>query len=161
MAKYSRVGNGKAPEYCTLEGCGNKHWAKGFCGTHYRMNRLYGDPRGMGRSDPEKIRQRRTEFYWTNVDKQAGGECWQWLRKPTPQGYGQLRWLTGRKHAHQVAYELAYGALPVGTEIDHLCHTPECRPEKASKCPHRLCCNPAHLKATARAENVRRGNRWR
>lgn len=31
-------------EYCTVEGCGRKHWAKGFCGRHYRRWSKNGDP---------------------------------------------------------------------------------------------------------------------
>lgn len=29
---------------CSIEGCGKPHWAKGFCGTHYRRFERTGDP---------------------------------------------------------------------------------------------------------------------
>ncbi len=45
---------------------------------------------------------------------------------------------------HRVTYETFVGPIPEGLEIDHLCR-------------NRLCCNPVHLEAVTRKENVRRG----
>lgn len=55
-------------------------------------------------------------------------------------GYGEFH-RDGRAHgAHRVSYELSYGAIPTGMEIDHTCHNPPC-------------VNPGHLRATTHAQN--------
>jgi hypothetical protein len=65
-------------------------------------------------------------------------------------GYGKVvvAWReTGapvRRLAHRVMYELTKGLIPKGLDIDHLCR-------------RRSCCNPEHLEAVTRKENVRRG----
>ena len=46
--------------------------------------------------------------------------------------------------AHRVAYEKAYGPIPEGLVIDHLCR-------------NGLCVNPEHLEAVTRKENILRG----
>ncbi len=74
--------------------------------------------------------------------------CLLWLGNATPLGYGMIKigGRDGRKlYAHRVAYELAKGPIPAGTEIDHLCRVA-------------CCINPAHLEAVAHGVNVRRGN---
>jgi hypothetical protein len=39
--------------------------------------------------------------------------------------------------------------------VDHLCHTSEC--DLGDGCPHRACCNPAHLDPKTQQENTLRG----
>jgi hypothetical protein len=87
--------------------------------------------------------------------------CWIWQRSVI-NGYGQVGWDEGGQHfrvlTHRVMYETANGAIPDGLTIDHTCHDPRsCKPDKASDCPHRRCCNPAHLRLATRGENVLRG----
>lgn len=104
--------------------------------------------------------------YHANVDQRDPDECWPWLRAPCKLGYGQIMWLDGRVwYVHRVAYLLAYGDIPGSDdpadpiEIGHLCHDPEvCR--EAATCPHRSCCNPAHLTAKRRSENPGRLAKW-
>jgi hypothetical protein len=62
-------------------------------------------------------------------------------------GYGRLQ--EGRRSArlglaHRIAYESAYGAIPPGLTIDHLCRNPSC-------------VNVAHLEAVTSRENTMRG----
>lgn len=51
----------------------------------------------------------------------------------------------GRKeYCHRITYVRAFGPIPSGLEIDHLCR-------------NRACCNPFHLEAVTHAVNMARG----
>ena len=68
-------------------------------------------------------------------------------RKPRQDGYGKLR--VGRKtvYLHRRAYEIWFGPIPKGMQIDHLCR-------------NRACCNPNHLEVVWPSTNIRRGIGW-
>lgn len=76
---------------------------------------------------------------------QTGCLEWQGVRSRT--GYGYIG-SGGRGQrtlwVHRVAYELAYGPIPEGLVIDHLCRV-------------RHCVNAEHLEAVTAKENLRRG----
>lgn len=78
------------------------------------------------------------ERFWSKVDK--SGECWTWTRALNGYGYGAA-WFEGRmKGAHRVSYELHYGTIPEGLQVDH-------------KCWNRACVNPEHLQLVSNAAN--------
>ncbi len=84
-----------------------------------------------------------TRFY-SKVTIVNGVECWPFTGYINPKGYGQFK-LAGRtRMAHQVAYELAYGPVPPGLEVDHTCNNP-------------ACVRFEHLEAVTHEENMRRG----
>ena len=92
-------------------------------------------------------------------DPESG--CRIWLGAKNSSGYG-LRKVGGGdpvpKYVHRLAYEEAYGPIPDGFEIDHLCSaepglTDEQRVER------RACCEPTHLEAVPKIENTRRSSR--
>ena len=72
--------------------------------------------------------------------------CWEWKGYVAPHGYGAIK-QPGRASkllAHRVSYEMIYGPIPRGRQIDHLCRV-------------RRCINPAHLEAVTSRENTLRG----
>ncbi|MBX9587871.1 MAG: HNH endonuclease [Hyphomonadaceae bacterium] len=76
-------------------------------------------------------------------------ECWEWTGARLKRGYGSInirRRQGGRagEVVHRLMYQLFVGGIPPGREIDHLCR-------------NRICCNPVHLEAITREENIRRG----
>lgn len=97
----------------------------------------------------------------SRIEISANG-CWLWTG-PTVVGYGRVNWKTddGRMvwtGAHRVMYTTSKGPIPEGMDIDHLCHEPkDCHPANAADCPHRKCCNPDHLDAVSRRNNLLRG----
>lgn len=158
-SRYQRVMSDPNTPLCSTPDCGRKAWAKGLCAVCLKMLRDYGVVR-TGWHDPAEILKRRTDYFWANVEKRGPDECWPWKRKPTNMGYGQLRWTDRTRQAHRVAYLLANDQLPEGLEIDHTCHDPlQCTQKRA--CPHRLCCNPAHLEAVTRPVNLERSDQTR
>lgn len=75
-------------------------------------------------------------------------DCWIWQRGSTLDGYGRKSVAgVGDKRrlvaAHRWYYEQAYGEIPAGLQLDHLCRNPRC-------------CRPDHLEPVTLLENVRR-----
>jgi hypothetical protein len=70
-------------------------------------------------------------------------ECWEYTGYLDPDGYGRFHY-NGKCHgAHRVAYVLAYGSIPPGLAVDHLCG-------------NRACIRYEHLEAVTTAENNHR-----
>lgn len=70
--------------------------------------------------------------------------CWVWLRD-TNRGYGRASFGGRVRSVHVVMYQLAYGPISKGLEIDHLCKV-------------RSCGRPDHLEAVTKLENIRRSS---
>ncbi len=85
-----------------------------------------------------------TERFWAKVQRNTPDACWIWTGSNHSGGYGTFYPTTTPVGAHHYSYELAYGQIPVGYVIDHLCRTP-------------ACVNPEHLEAvTDRINNARK-----
>jgi hypothetical protein len=78
--------------------------------------------------------------------------CWVFHGSRLRAGYGKIgddggRAGRGMVLVHRLMYETFVGPIPPKHDIDHLCRNTSC-------------CNPLHLEAVSRAENVRRGVGW-
>jgi len=91
------------------------------------------------------------------VREQANG-CWLWTGEGTADGYGLFRPRAGKRvMTHVWAYESFIGPIPDGMDVGHECHDRAVTAGSCSggpDCPHRRCCNPAHLGAQTRSENT-------
>jgi hypothetical protein len=85
--------------------------------------------------------------FWRKVSPAPSDACWIWWGAKNARGYGNVsRTVDGRAYtylAHRVAYELTYGSVPSGLDLDHLCKTTGC-------------VNPDHLEPVTFLANMRR-----
>lgn len=81
--------------------------------------------------------------FMRRIEVSASG-CWLWTGALDPRfGYARTSIGCERMGVHEAAFVLFVGKVPVGLELDHLCSV-------------RHCCNPLHLEAVTREENMRR-----
>jgi hypothetical protein len=123
---------------CSVDGCGGKHLAKGFCRAHYLRVYKHGSLEKLTMRGESVIAR-----IMAKVQILPNG-CWVFTGCITENGYGHIR-LEGRmRHTHAVTYEDKYGPIPDGLEPDHF------------YCDNKVCCNPDHVKPVTHQENVAR-----
>lgn len=112
----------------------------------------------------EQVRPRNLSLFNARIENQPQDKCWLWDGSRTPDGYGYIKQavlpLTKPRKSinifvHRLAFLQAFGSIPEGFVIDHLCHDPAVC-EGGPSCLHRRCVNPAHLAAVDDAENKSR-----
>lgn len=131
---------------CSYPGCGRKHNARGFCGSHGRMQRE-GKPLRPVLERTGPIERSDVDRFSARIALQDDG-CIVWLGGKTVGGYGSFASRTTRGSeqkvmAHRWSHEHHCGTIPDGLDIDHLCR-------------NRACVNPEHLEPVTRQENIRR-----
>ena len=81
------------------------------------------------------------DYFWNMVETaEVETDCWVWLGNKNSKGYGKIRWEGKGTFAHRVSYEITFGAIPKGMQLDHKCHNP-------------ACVNPNHLRIASNADN--------
>jgi hypothetical protein len=113
------------PRVCSVEGCGRRVVSRGWCGSHYRRFRLYGDALA---GPPIALPLSLAERFWRDTEKSDG--CWLWRGAINHNGYG-LTSIRGRGLlAHRASWLLHFGSIPTGMFVCHHCDNPPCvRPD--------------------------------
>lgn len=124
---------------CSISDCHTPVRSWGWCNKHYERWRRHGDPTGTLRNLDRTVAQR----FWSKVRKTE--TCWLWTACRHPFGYGGFIVNGHKVRAHRWAYEDAYGPIPEGLELDHLCR-------------NRACVRPEHLEVVTPLTNTQRAN---
>ena len=78
-----------------------------FVGSKGRFSRVYQDPLSL-------------DVLMPKVEKITESGCWIWTAHCNNMGYGMLGVDRKMKLAHRMTYELTYGQIPKGLDLDHL-----------------------------------------
>lgn len=97
---------------------------------------------GSAEASVERERRKKKVLQGVMINQET--QCWQWLRGKTNKGYGAVYFSGVQFSVHSVMYMIYKGRIPDGLDLDHLCR-------------NRSCCNPDHLEAVTRKENLLRG----
>lgn len=114
---------------CTIDGCGGRHEARGWCHKHYTRWRRYGDPeRLLAAATGEPLAFVRIAVLTDH------GECILWPYGKSVCGYGSVKYRGAMVPAHRLSLSLATG-VPMDNPLFAL-HGP---------CNNRGCISPSHL----------------
>lgn len=80
--------------------------------------------------------------FWSYI--RTNGDCWEWQRSTTVDGYGKTRMDTKMWRTHRLVYTLLVRRLRASEILDH-------------QCKNHRCCNPDHMDVVDQATNTRRG----
>lgn len=156
------LGGGPSPVLgrtgCKSDGCTQQHYAHGLCHKHYQRHQKYGNHEaGNARhSDPVDALKYRTK---------RKGSCLVWTGSINQKGYGRIN-IDGRLvTAHRYAWYLEFGAIPDGSQINHICWEKSCvntdHLELASSYENASYRKGANSNSTSGIRNVsRKGGRW-
>jgi hypothetical protein len=84
---------------------------------------------------PDRMRR------FAQIDHGRKEPCWEWQGAKDAKGYGHVSYRGRNSKTHRVFYEFAFGPIPAGLVIDHVCR-------------NRICCNPSHLRAVTPQVNT-------
>lgn len=104
---------------CSIDNCERKHFGLGYCQTHHRRFKKYGDPLAGGThyKTPDESLAARTKWE---------GDCLVWTGSLMLSGYGTITAHGKNRAAHRYAWERVNGPIPDGMFIDHICHNRPC-----------------------------------
>lgn len=123
---------------CSIPECGKPHRAYGFCKSHARKFKLYGDPLGGRTANGAPL-----QFITEIALKHAGNDCLKWPFGTDGNGRG-MAWIDGRHElVNRYVCTLIHGDPP--TPQHHAAHS-------CGK-GHESCISPNHLSWKTKAEN--------
>lgn len=125
---------------CSIEGCGKKHFTRGWCGAHYYKWKKHGDPLGgrRGASPGAPLK-------WINGNADyTGDDCLTWPFEIGRYGYGTIKHDGKRRVASRVMCEVAHGKPSnEALQAAHSCGN-----------GHLGCMNPRHLRWATKRQNI-------
>lgn len=120
---------------CDLPECSEDHWTHGYCRSHSRRMRLYGDPRA---SAPKLTPLERLQTHgWTVMET----GCWEWNGGRIWSEYGRVMHDGVATSTHRLSYRAFHGEIPEGLVVRHKCDNPPCM-------------NPDHLELGTHGQNA-------
>lgn len=124
---------------CSVDDCGKRVVARGWCGAHYNRWRLHGTPLG---SSQKKLGPAQ-EWIETVAVPYKGNDCLTWPFYRAPDGYGRID-VDGQPHvASRVICERVHGKPPSPQHVAaHSCLM-----------GHLGCVSPIHLRWATQSEN--------
>lgn len=128
---------------CSVAGCRNEVYSRGWCASHYNRNRRHGSPTG-GRTPPGEALE-----WLERTISAASDQCILWPFATNDKGYGMVLFEGKVQGAHRASCALVHGPSPSAAhEAAHSCGN-----------GHIGCINPRHLRWATHAENMRDGRR--
>lgn len=128
MADYQRI--------CSVDGCNNPHYGKGYCGKHWQRFCKKRKP-AKGRSPSQTTTWLHEHAGW------RGDECLIWPFARGRAGYGNVYYEGAYTNAHRAMCVIANGEPP----------TPEHQAAHSCGNGHLGCVHPEHLRWATRLEN--------
>lgn len=108
---------------CSVDGCENKHYGKGFCTKHYNRVLRHGDPHTPGHRGrtPRPVAER------IALRAVPNGDCLIYQSKRKTRSGHVTVFRDGRYvGVHRAAWEAANGPVPHGLYVLHRCDRPRC-----------------------------------
>lgn len=105
---------------CSIDGCNNKHLAKGFCNSHYLRSK-----RGKNLELKSCYQMDIKERLFSFINMNSNG-CWDWIGAKNKKGYGCLSYKNKTTIAHRLSYLLFIGEIPKDLHVLHRCDNPKC-----------------------------------